>query len=143
MRTWIANCWLSFSTGILFVPRPFFVAGIVVGTLGPELDHTWGGSAPTSLQKTPTTAGLTLVALCGVMLTSMGVVFSTTCVALSITSTQLGPRQLREFPSQQVAQVTSVCRLILLQGGRLVRWRLPVLRMFLGPPSMTSSGDTA
>lgn len=101
MRTWIANWWLSFTMGFLLVPRPFFVAGVGARPLVPTLDHAWGRP----LKTTPNTAGSTLAACCGAMFTSTRTVFSTTCVALSITSTQLGPRLLLRSLSLQVTQV--------------------------------------
>lgn len=122
MRTWIANWWHAFSTGFLFVPGLFLAAGIVIGIFGPELDRSWSGDTPAFLKITPTTARSTLAALSGAMFTITGVVFSTTCLALSITSAQLGPRLLRNFLRQQVTQVTigiclatSACCLILLR----------------------------
>lgn len=106
MRTWIINRWVAFRSGFWFVPGLMLLGGMMLAWLTPMLDETIGGYVPASLQTTATTARATLTALCGAMFTVAGIVFSTTVVALSITSSQLGPRLLRNFLQQLVTQLT-------------------------------------
>lgn len=75
----------------------------------PMADQHLGGRTPAALHTTPETARSTLSALCSAMFTVTGVVFSTTIVALSITSAQLGPRLLRNFLRQKTPQLALAC----------------------------------
>lgn len=80
--------------------------GLILAVIVPQLESSLGEILPYQLQTTATAGRATLTALCGAMFTITGVVFSTTIVALSITSAQLGPRLLRNFLGQMITQVT-------------------------------------
>ncbi|TWT89658.1 hypothetical protein Mal64_00370 [Pseudobythopirellula maris] len=123
MRTWIANLWLAATSGFWFLPTMMLLAGAALAVLGPMADREWGDWVPASLETTPTTARATLAALCGAMITITGVVCSTTVVAISITSAQLGPRLLRNFLGQSVTQATiGVCLGTSVYCLLLLRW---------------------
>lgn len=106
MRAWIENLWRTIATGFWFVPGLFLLAGVTLGLLSPWVDHLSDKLLPSHLHISATTARATLTALCGAMFTVTGIVFSTTIVALSITSAQLGPRLLRNFLKQLITQLT-------------------------------------
>lgn len=82
------------------------VAGVLLAIVASEVDRRLDTFVPDALQTTADTGRATLSALCSAMFTVTGIVFSTTTVALSITSNQLGPRLLRNFLEQKVTQAT-------------------------------------
>ncbi|MEQ8847641.1 DUF2254 domain-containing protein [Botrimarina sp.] len=110
MLTWLTKWWREFASGFWLMPAALLLAGILLSVVASELDREFDDYMPERLRTSAATGRATLGALAGAMITVTGVVFSTTTVALSITSTQLGPRLLRNFLEQQVTQVTlGVC----------------------------------
>ncbi|MEO0530545.1 MAG: DUF2254 domain-containing protein [Planctomycetota bacterium] len=123
MRTWLTNRWIACYQSFWFVPGLFLLLGIALALVTPQVDRWVAVSLPAWIRTGETAARATLSALCGAMFTVTGVVFSTTCVALSITSSQLGPRLLRSFLSQQITQVTlGVCLATSVYCLILLRW---------------------
>lgn len=109
MSTWIINRWVAFRSSFWFIPGLMLAFGLLLATVAPELERRLGNHLSFGLNTTAVTARATLTALCGAMFTVAGIVFSTTVVALSITSSQLGPRLLRNFLKKLVTQITLGC----------------------------------
>ncbi|MCA9233974.1 MAG: DUF2254 domain-containing protein [Planctomycetales bacterium] len=110
MWTWLANLWRTVSSSFWFFPGASLLAGLCLAIFMPVVDQHIGDRLPAVLRTTAPTARATISALCGAMFTVTGVVFSTTIVALSITSAQLGPRLLRNFLRQMTPQITlAIC----------------------------------
>ena len=106
MRTWLINLWDSFRTGFWFVPTLMIIAAVLLATVLPEVDKHLSSSTPEWIKTTGDTARSTLSSLASAVLTVAGVIFSITVVTLSITSSQLGPRLLRNFLGESVTQIT-------------------------------------
>lgn len=106
MKTWAFNLWDNFRTGFWFVPSLAILIGLMAGIAIPQLDQLLAGSLPSWLQTTETTSRVLLTTLIGAMFTITGIVFSVSVVTLSITTSQLGPRLLRSFMGQAIAQLT-------------------------------------
>lgn len=114
MQTRIRNRWHALRATFWFVPTLFALASLPLafglieldGRLaarGAPADFLYGGEAEG--------ARSVLVMLAGSMIGTAGVVFSITIVALSLTSSQYGPRLLRNFlrdPGNQVVLGTFV-----------------------------------
>ncbi len=109
MKTWI-DAWLErLRTSYWFVPGLLGLAAVGLSVLTIHLDHTfaksgdvistwiWTGGAEGGRQMLSTIAGS--------MITVLGVVFSITIVALSLASSQFGPRLLRNFMDDRFTQV--------------------------------------
>lgn len=109
MSTWIKNRWVAFRSSFWFIPGLMLAVGLLLAIATPELDRRVENYLPSDLTITAVTARATLTALSGAMFTVAGIVFSTTVVALSITSSQLGPRLLRNFLQKLVTQITLGC----------------------------------
>lgn len=105
MKTWLLNLWDNFRTGFWFLPAIFLLVAAVVAIALPETDAYLAGDHPEWLLTSKETARSTLTTLTGAMFTVASIVFSTTIVAVSITSSQLGPRLLRSFTEQMVSQI--------------------------------------
>ncbi|MEO8352614.1 MAG: DUF2254 domain-containing protein [Chthoniobacteraceae bacterium] len=109
MKTWI-DAWIErLRTSYWFIPGLLGLAAVGLSVLTINLDHTfaksgdaisdwiWTGGAEGARQMLSTIAGS--------MITVLGVVFSITIVALSLASTQFGPRLLRNFMGDRFTQV--------------------------------------
>ncbi|QEG36949.1 DUF2254 domain-containing protein [Bythopirellula goksoeyrii] len=121
MRTWLVNLWDNFRSGFWFIPSLLTLLAFVLGFTMPEVDRYVSSSIPAWMHSSPETARATLTTLAGAMITAAGLVFSVTIVALSITSSQFGPRLLRNFLSDSITQLalgaclaTSLYSLLLL-----------------------------
>jgi uncharacterized membrane protein len=106
MKAWLFNLWDAARTSLWFVPLVMIAAAVALGIALPELDSRWESHLPEWALSSGENARAMLGALTSAMLTTAGIVFSVTVVTLSITSSQFGPRLLRSFMQQKVAQVT-------------------------------------
>ncbi len=105
MRTWLTHLWEKYRGGFWFIPSLMTFAAMVLGLLLPEVDRQFASVTPVWMQSSAETARAMLTTLAGAMITAAGVVFSVTIVALSITSSQFGPRLLRNFLNDSVTQL--------------------------------------
>jgi uncharacterized membrane protein len=108
MRVRVGELWERLNTGYWFVPSVMAVAGIglafgtialdraVTSELVDRLDWVYRGG--------PEGAAGVLTAVAGSMITIAGLVFSLTLVALTLASSQFGPRLLRNFIRDRVTQ---------------------------------------
>ncbi len=140
MKTWLVNVWDSFRTGFWFFPTLLILAAMALAVVVPELDRQFAESVPDWMKSTGSSARSTLTTLASAMFTVAGVVFSVTVVTLSLTSSQFGPRLLRNFLQQSFTQVTfgaclacSIYCLILLWRVNNVdgTWFVPHVAVFL------------
>lgn len=106
VRTWLVNLWDSFRTGFWFIPAILIVTAICLAIVLPEVDRQLDGVMPDWLKTAGDTARSTLASLASATLTLAGVAFSVTVVTLSTTSSQLGPRLLRNFLGESITQFT-------------------------------------
>ena len=109
MRVRATKLWESVSASYWFVPAVMSVLAVGLGFLLLAMDR---GMAPDALREIgwaytggPDGARELLATVAGSMITVAGVVFSITIVVLSLASSQLGPRILRNFMSDRVSQV--------------------------------------
>ena len=106
-RTWIAE---ELRTNLWLVPGLLVLAAIALFALTYAYDHlayTHGWSVPRWLNMGGADAGRQLlIALAAAVITVVGVVFSVTIVALTLASSQFGPRMLRNFIRDRGTQVT-------------------------------------
>ncbi len=109
MQVWLINLWDSFRTSLWFIPSLLIAIAVILGFMLPEVDSTISSELPDWLKTSGSTARSILGALSSAMLATAGVVFSATVVTLSITASQLGPRLLRNFMGQPIAQLTLGC----------------------------------
>ncbi len=105
MKTWLANQWDNYRSGFWFIPTVLTLGAILLGFTMPEVDRYLDASIPAWMKSSPETARATLTTIASAMITAAGVVFSVTIVALSITSSQFGPRLLRNFLSDSITQL--------------------------------------
>lgn len=109
MKTWIAAWLEQLRTSYWFVPGLLGLASIGLSVFTIHLDQSfeksgdmisdwiWTGGAEGARQMLSTISGS--------MITVLGVVFSITIVALSLASSQFGPRLLRNFTDDRFTQV--------------------------------------
>ncbi len=131
MRTRLLKLWDNLQSNFWFVPVMMAVAAILLASSSSAIDKM----LPTSAVEAPggwvytggaEGASAVLQTIAGSMITVAGVVFSLTLVALSLASSQFGPRLLRNFMRDRTTQVTLgtfiatflYCLLIL----RTIRW---------------------
>jgi uncharacterized membrane protein len=97
-------------TNLWFVPTLEVLAAVVVFALTYTLDHALYQSGSRMpgwvLGGTPDAARQVLTAIAAAIITVVGVVFSITIVALTLASTQFGPRMLRNFIRDRGTQIT-------------------------------------
>ena len=111
MQVWLINLWDSYRTSLWFIPSLLIALAVVLGFVLPEIDSTVSSEVPDWLKTSGSTAKSMLGALSSAMFATAGIVFSATAVTLSITASQLGPRLLRTFMGQPIAQLTVGCSL--------------------------------
>jgi uncharacterized membrane protein len=109
MRVWLINLWDSYRTSLWFIPSLLIGLAAVLGFGLPEVDSSISSDLPDWLKTSGSTARSMLGALTSAMFATAGIVFSATAVTLSITASQLGPRLLRSFMGQPIAQLTVGC----------------------------------
>ena len=129
MRTWFYNIYDSLLRSFWFVPGGMLLASIVLAVVMVIVDinfpiEPFGKAA--WLMITAEAARTILGALFGALVTVAGVTFSLTMLTLSQTTTQFGPRLIRNFMNQNVAQITlgfllgtSIYSLIVLRSIRV------------------------
>ena len=129
MRTWVYNTWDGLLRSFWFVPGGMLLSSVVLAIVMVEVDlnfpiKPFGKAA--WLMITAEAARTILGALFGALVTVAGVTFSLTMLTLSQTTTQFGPRLIRNFMNQNVAQVTlgfllgtSIYSLIILRSIRV------------------------
>lgn len=100
----------SLRTNLWFVPAVEVLAAVVLFTITFHLDqaayHDRVHLPPWVLNGTPDAARQVLTAIAAAIITVVGVVFSITIVALTLASTQFGPRMLRNFIRDRGTQLT-------------------------------------
>lgn len=109
MQVWLINLWDSYRTSLWFIPSLLIGLAAVLGFALPEVDSSISSDLPDWLKTSGSTARSMLGALTSAMFATAGIVFSATAVTLSITASQLGPRLLRSFMGQPIAQLTVGC----------------------------------
>lgn len=102
--------WERARSSFWFLPSVMTIGAVVLAFATVAIDSStiteWGGWAYTGGAEG---ASSVLSAIAGSMVTITGVVFSMTLVALSIASSQLGPRLLRNFMRDKVNQAVLGC----------------------------------
>lgn len=110
MRLRLLRLWETVRSSFWFIPSCMALAACLLATASVGLDAElpsaaikgtewiYGGGAEG--------ASAVLGAVAGSMISTAGVVFSLTLVALSLTTSQFGPRLLRNFMKDQITQVT-------------------------------------
>lgn len=109
MQVWLISLWDSYRTSLWFIPSLLIGLAAVLGFALPEVDSSISSDLPDWLKTSGSTARSMLGALTSAMFATAGIVFSATAVTLSITASQLGPRLLRSFMGQPIAQLTVGC----------------------------------
>jgi uncharacterized membrane protein len=106
LKTRIANRWHALRATFWFVPALFAAAAAALAVVLVELDERHYADFEFLYQGDADGARGLLAMLAGSMIGTAGVAFSITIVALSLASSQFGPRLLRNFlrdPGNQVA----------------------------------------
>lgn len=109
MRVRLTTIWDSLNNSFLFVPGLILLLLLGCAIALPLASLTWSDWIEGNLQwmlLTPGTAQAILSTVAGTMVTILSVVFSITLVALSIATSQLGPRLMRTFTSNLITQIT-------------------------------------
>lgn len=109
MKVQIFKSWDRIRSSFWFIPLVMIGGAVALafGTVALEvpltdwLEHAWGWTFTGGAEG----AGAVLATIAGSMITIAGVVFSMTLVALSLASSQLGPRLLRNFMRDTTTQV--------------------------------------
>ena len=107
--TRLVHLWDSFRTSFWFTPALMSVGAVLLAFALPAADARLGDdfARKSAWLATTVSAGQTTVStIAGASVTVTGVVFSITMVTLSLTSSQFGPRLVRTFMEDAVAQVT-------------------------------------
>lgn len=109
MKTKLFNIWNSYRSSYWFVPTVMalltILAASVTTAIDANLPHRGAIILGWLYSGGPEGARLILSTIAGSMITIAGVVFSVTIVALSLTSSQFGPRLLGEFMRDTGTQV--------------------------------------
>lgn len=108
MRVWLFKTWDRVRSSFWFLPAVMTGGAMVLSFATVALDETvtdwftlhWGWTFTGGAEGASSLLG----AIAGSMITIAGVVFSMTLVALSLTSSQLGPRLLRNFMRDTTTQ---------------------------------------
>lgn len=108
MVMWLRHLWERLRGSLWFVPGSMSLGALGLAMACARLDAaaaSWGTLSPYLYHGSPENARLLLSTVAGSMITVAGVSFSVTMVALSLASSQLGPRLLGNFmrdPGNQV-----------------------------------------
>ncbi len=115
MSTWILNQWNHLRYSFWFVPALLSLLGISLALVMINLDEQFSETVveylPWLWARGPDGALSLLSTIAGSMITIAGVVFSITIVALTLASSQFGPRLLRNFmrdPGNQISLGTFI-----------------------------------
>lgn len=109
MKVQLFKYWKSVRSSFWFVPTSMAVTAVVMALAGVYVDTAvtewlsehWGWSFKSGAEGASAVLGV----IAGSMITIAGVVFSMTLVALSLASSQLGPRLLRTFMRDTRTQI--------------------------------------
>jgi len=145
VRLWLVRAWEYLRTSYWFIPVLMLAgtAGLAVLTLELDARFTPGElKLPWLYRGGVEGARMLLSTLAGAIITVTGVVFSVTLVALTLTSSQLGPRLLQRFRVDHGTQLTlgtmlatfAYCLVVLrvLPGGAARTEELPNLSISVG-----------
>ena len=99
MRIWLSNRLNALRASYWFLPGLLALGAILLSQATLELDQRWAGSEllTWAYPGSPEGARVLLSTIGGSMIGVAGVTFSVTVVALTMASSQLGPRLLRSF----------------------------------------------
>ncbi|MFL1492086.1 DUF2254 domain-containing protein [Pseudomonas antarctica] len=109
MQTWLQKYWYRLRSSLWFVPATMTSLAVALALCAVALDRTltndWLQLLGLSYSGGAEGASLLLGTVAGSMIAIAGTVFSMTLVALSLASSQLGPRLLRNFMRDTANQV--------------------------------------
>lgn len=109
MKQYLLIRWEALKTSFWFIPLLLILGGGVLASLLVFLDNTvtlrFGGFLDLFYSSGIEGSRAVLSTIAGSMMTVAGIVFSTTIVALTLASSQFGPRLLRNFMSDRLNQV--------------------------------------
>ncbi len=100
MRVWVIYLWERLRTSLWVIPATMTLCAAVLAYFTADFDRLlnhWDWARQLLYQGTPVGTRSLLSTVAGSMITVAGVSFSVTMVALSLTSSQLGPRLLSNF----------------------------------------------
>ncbi len=109
MYTRLLNTWAAMRASFWFVPVMMVMVGVGVAFGLIWVDSAIGGWAVkrfTGLKMSPGSAQSILAAIASAIVTSTGMVFSITILAISIASSQFGSRLIRTFQNHGASQAT-------------------------------------
>ncbi|MCA9052250.1 MAG: DUF2254 domain-containing protein [Planctomycetaceae bacterium] len=109
MKIRLIAIWDQWRNGFWFVPTLCCLVAVALGIVLPSLDAELKVQDIDGLKWLETTAAsarTVLSTLAGVLVTVGGVVMSSTMVTLSLTTSQYGPRLLRNFIQNNITQLT-------------------------------------
>ncbi len=107
MYTRLLSIWDSFRTSFWFVPANMMLLAAFAALLLVQFDSRFPGAVASGfpvVQMQPATARSILSSIVSAMVTSTGVVFSITIVALSLASSSFGSRLVRTFQNRRSTQ---------------------------------------
>ncbi|WP_313953264.1 DUF2254 domain-containing protein [Accumulibacter sp.] len=109
MRAWLFKYWERLNSSFWFLPTLMAFAAVALSLVTVAVDRTatdrWLASLGWAYTGGAEGASAVLQTIAGSMITIAGVVFSLTLVALSLASSQFGPRLLRNFMRDTANQV--------------------------------------
>lgn len=109
MQTRLLSLWDTFRSSFWFVPAVMMVLAVVSGLsliwVDASIEHSFYGSE-SIFRMSPPAARSILSSIVGAMVTSTGVVFSITVVALSLASSQFGSRLIRTYRNRRSTHFT-------------------------------------
>ena len=109
MYTRILNIWADFRSSFWFIPLVMMAVATLSAFFMIRFDSTYGKQIITAypmFEMSPPSARSILSSIVGAMVTSTGVVFSITIVALSLASSQFGSRLLRTYRNRRTTHFT-------------------------------------
>lgn len=109
MYTRILNIWSNFRASFWFIPTLFLVASIVAAFGMIAFDKHYGSTIVQRLpilEMSPPAARSILSSIVSAMVSTTGVVFSITIVALSLSSSQFGSRLIRTYRKRKTTHYT-------------------------------------
>jgi uncharacterized membrane protein len=109
LKALLLHYWDRLTSSLWFVPAAMAFVAVALASGAVAIDRTWGdrllGGLDWVYSGGAEGASLLLGTVAGSMISIAGTVFSMTLVALSLASSQLGPRLLRNFMRDSVNQV--------------------------------------
>jgi uncharacterized membrane protein len=109
MRARLQYFWYQLTAGLWVVPTLMSTSAVVLAIVTLAVDHAyrfrWLGQFDSAFAVGPEGARLVLSSIAGSMITVATLVFSMTLVALTLASSQLGPRLITRFMRDRINQV--------------------------------------